>query len=105
MTNTRGRLGTARRKDIFSLLLRGSVFLLPACGAVGAVARYPGRNIVIIDFGTATTVEAVNSKQEYLGGAIVPGLGISMRALEQNTARLPKVEIVRPDINDQLGYI
>jgi type III pantothenate kinase len=65
-------------------------------GAVGAVARYPDRNIVIIDFGTATTVEAVNSKQEYLGGAIVPGLGISMRALEQNTARLPKVEIVRP---------
>ena len=65
-------------------------------GAVGAVARYPGRNIVIIDFGTATTVEAVGSGQEYLGGAIVPGLGISMRALEQNTARLPKVEIVRP---------
>ena len=65
--------------------------------AVGAVARYPDRNLVIIDFGTATTVEAVNSQREYLGGAIVPGLGISMRALEQNTARLPKVEIVRPD--------
>ena len=65
-------------------------------GAVGAVARYPGRNIIIIDFGTATTVEAVSSRQEYLGGAIVPGLGISMRALEQNTARLPKVEILRP---------
>jgi type III pantothenate kinase len=65
-------------------------------GAVGAVARYPDRNIVIIDFGTATTVEAVSSSQEYLGGAIVPGLGVSMRALEQNTARLPKVEIVRP---------
>lgn len=66
-------------------------------GAVGAVARYPGRNVIIIDFGTATTVEAVSSSREYLGGAIVPGLGISMRALEQNTARLPKVEIVRPD--------
>lgn len=66
-------------------------------GAVGAVARHPDRNIIIVDFGTATTVEAVNSKREYLGGAIVPGLGISMRALEQNTARLPKVEIVRPD--------
>jgi type III pantothenate kinase len=65
-------------------------------GAVGAVARHPGRNIIIVDFGTATTVEAVNSSREYLGGAIVPGLGISMRALEQNTARLPKVEIVRP---------
>ena len=65
-------------------------------GAVGAVERYPDRNIIIIDFGTATTVEAVSSSREYLGGAIVPGLGISMRALEQNTARLPKVEIVRP---------
>jgi type III pantothenate kinase len=65
-------------------------------GAVGAVERYPDRDIIIIDFGTATTVEAVNSGREYLGGAIVPGLGISMRALEQNTARLPKVEIVRP---------
>ncbi|MCW8924954.1 MAG: type III pantothenate kinase [Xanthomonadales bacterium] len=66
-------------------------------GAVGAIARHPDRNIIIADFGTATTVEAVNSKREYLGGAIVPGLGISMRALEQNTARLPKVEIIRPD--------
>lgn len=65
-------------------------------GAIGAVSRYPDRNLIIIDFGTATTVEAVSSAQEYLGGAIVPGLGISMRALEQNTARLPKVEIVRP---------
>jgi type III pantothenate kinase len=66
-------------------------------GAVGAVARYPDRDIIIIDFGTATTVEVVSADREYLGGAITPGLGISMRALEQNTARLPKVEIVRPD--------
>ena len=65
-------------------------------GAVAAVARHPGKNIIIVDFGTATTVEAVNARQEYLGGAIFPGLGISMRALEQNTARLPKVEILRP---------
>ena len=65
-------------------------------GAVAAVARYPDRNIVIIDLGTATTVEAVSSNRDYLGGAIVPGLGISMKALEQNTARLPKVEIVQP---------
>jgi type III pantothenate kinase len=64
-------------------------------GAVGAVARYPDRHIVIIDFGTATTIEAVSAGREYLGGAIAPGLDISMRSLEQNTARLPKVEIVR----------
>ena len=67
-----------------------------AC-AVGAVDRYPGKDLVIIDFGTATTIEAVNAEREYLGGVIVPGLSISMRALEQNTARLPKVEIIRPD--------
>lgn len=66
-----------------------------AC-AVGAVDRYPGEDLVIIDFGTATTIEGVNAEREYLGGVIVPGLSISMRALEQNTARLPKVEIIRP---------
>lgn len=66
-------------------------------GAVGAAARYPERDVVIIDFGTATTVEAMNADREYLGGSIAPGLGIAMRALEQNTARLPKVEIVRPE--------
>jgi type III pantothenate kinase len=66
-------------------------------GAVGAVERYPDRDIIIIDFGTGTTIEAVSAEREYLGGAITPGLAISMRSLEQNTARLPKVEIVRPE--------
>lgn len=66
-------------------------------GAVGAVGRYPDEELVIIDFGTATTVEAVSAEREYLGGVIVPGLMIAMRSLEQNTAGLPKVEIVRPD--------
>lgn len=66
-------------------------------GAVGAVARYPDRDVIIVDLGTATTIEAVSAGREYLGGAIVPGVSVSMRALEQNTARLPKVEIVRPD--------
>jgi type III pantothenate kinase len=65
-------------------------------GAIGAVARYPDRDVIIVDLGTATTIEAVSAGREYLGGAIVPGLSVSMRALEQNTARLPKVEIVRP---------
>ena len=66
-------------------------------GAVGAVARYPEQDVIIVDFGTATTVEAVSAQREYLGGAIVPGVLVSMNALEQNTARLPKVEIVRPE--------
>jgi type III pantothenate kinase len=66
-------------------------------GAAGAVALHPGNDVIIIDLGTATTVEAVSADREYLGGAIAPGLLISVRALEQNTARLPKVEILRPE--------
>lgn len=65
--------------------------------AIGAVARFPGRNILIVDFGTATTVCAVTKDREYLGGIITPGIHTSMAALESNTARLPTVEIVRPE--------
>jgi type III pantothenate kinase len=64
--------------------------------AIGAVARYPGRNVLIIDLGTATTLCAVTKDKEYLGGIIAPGIHMSMAALESNTARLPVVEIVRP---------
>jgi len=54
-----------------------------------------------VDFGTATTLCAVTKDKEYLGGVITPGLNISMEALESQTARLPTVEIVRP--NEVLG--
>ena len=46
--------------------------------AIGATNRYPDTNLIIMDFGTATTVEAVNSDKEYLGGAIIPGVRIGM---------------------------
>jgi type III pantothenate kinase len=64
--------------------------------AIGAIARFPGRNVLIVDFGTATTVCAVTRDKEYLGGIITAGIQTSMAALESNTARLPTVEIVRP---------
>src|SRR5215469_12009273 len=64
--------------------------------AIGAVGRFPGRNLLIIDFGTATTLCAVTAEKEYLGGIITPGIYTSMSALESNTARLPTVEILRP---------
>ena len=64
--------------------------------AIGAINRFPGRNILIVDFGTATTLCAVTRDKQYLGGIITPGLAISMTALESKTARLPAVEIVRP---------
>lgn len=64
--------------------------------AVGGLIRFPNRNLLIADFGTATTLCAVSKDKEYLGGIITPGIQISMSALESKTARLPAVEIVRP---------
>lgn len=64
--------------------------------SIGAVERFPGRNLLIVDFGTATTLCAVSKDKDYLGGVITPGIRTSMAALESNTARLPVVEIVRP---------
>ena len=64
--------------------------------AIGAVHLYPGRHVIIVDFGTATTFDVVTATRDYLGGMIVPGIGIAMEALEKNTARLPTVEIVPP---------
>lgn len=63
--------------------------------AVAAIEKY-GAPLVIIDFGTATTFCAVNSKKEYLGGAISPGIKISAQALFDRASKLPKVEIVEP---------
>jgi type III pantothenate kinase len=64
--------------------------------AIGATHLYPGRNLIIVDFGTATTFDVVRGSRDYLGGIILPGLRIAMEALEKNTARLPTVEIVPP---------
>lgn len=64
--------------------------------AIGAVSRFPRQNLILVDFGTATTLCAVNAEGEYLGGIITPGVQISMAALDAGTARLPTVEIVKP---------
>lgn len=64
--------------------------------SIAATYLYPGKNLVIIDFGTAITFCAVSKHCEYLGGLISTGLQIAMKALEQNTAKLPKVEIIHP---------
>jgi type III pantothenate kinase len=50
----------------------------------------------VIDFGTATTFDAVSENAEYLGGTIAPGLKVSLDALVEKTAQLPKVELVQP---------
>ncbi|MBM3284588.1 MAG: type III pantothenate kinase [Candidatus Aminicenantes bacterium] len=63
--------------------------------AVAAFEKYGGPCIVV-DFGTATTFDAVTGRGEYLGGAIAPGIQISAEALYLKTAKLPRIEITRP---------
>ncbi len=63
--------------------------------AVAAVHKY-GAPCIIVDFGTATTFDAINARGEYMGGVITPGITISSDALFARTARLPRVEIKRP---------
>ncbi|MBI3910404.1 MAG: type III pantothenate kinase [Armatimonadetes bacterium] len=73
-------------------------------GAVGAdrlvdaiaVLRRYGAPAVVVDFGTATTFDAISARGEYLGGAIAPGVGISLEALFRTAAHLPRIEIARP---------
>jgi type III pantothenate kinase len=65
---------------------------------VNGVAAYQkyGGPCIVLDFGTATTFDAISSKGEYLGGAISPGVGISTEALFQNAAKLPRIELIKP---------
>ena len=63
--------------------------------AYAAVRKY-GAPIIVVDFGTATTCDAVSSKGEYLGGIIYPGIKISMDALYEKASKLPKIEILKP---------
>jgi type III pantothenate kinase len=64
--------------------------------ALAAYTKYGGP-IVVIDFGTAVTYDAINKEGDYLGGAIAPGVEISLDALVSQTAMLRRVEPVAPD--------
>lgn len=63
--------------------------------ALAAFTKYGGPAIVV-DFGTATTFDAISEAGEYVGGAIAPGIQISARALYERTARLPRIELSAP---------
>jgi type III pantothenate kinase len=63
--------------------------------SVAAYERYK-EACIVVDFGTATTFDCVSKRGEYLGGVITPGLGIALDALCAKTAKLPKVELVKP---------
>jgi type III pantothenate kinase len=70
---------------------------------VNAIAAYetfgrttPRHPLIVLDFGTATTFDAVSAKGEYLGGAICPGVQISADALFQRASRLPRIDVRKP---------
>lgn len=63
--------------------------------AVAALNRFGG-NVVIIDFGTATTFDVVSEKGQYIGGVIAPGINLSIEALHMAAAKLPQVAVAKP---------
>lgn len=65
--------------------------------AIAAVRRHPARDLLVVDLGTATTIEVITATGDYLGGAILPGVGVSAETLASHTAKLPRVEIARPE--------
>jgi len=64
--------------------------------AVAALDKYAGP-LIIVDFGTATTFDAISASGDYLGGAIAPGINISMEALFRTASKLPRVPFTRPE--------
>ncbi|MGX1191461.1 type III pantothenate kinase [Metabacillus sp. SLBN-84] len=64
--------------------------------AVAGIHLYGGP-LIIVDFGTATTYCYINEEKQYMGGAIAPGINISTEALYSRAAKLPRIEIARPD--------
>lgn len=64
--------------------------------AIAGSHAFPQQNLIIVDFGTATTFAAVSARREFLGAVIQAGIRTSMKALQLNTEQLPSVQIVKP---------
>lgn len=84
----------------------GNAYLTPEtlgrdrlAAAVGAATLYPGRNVLIVDFGTAVTIDLVTSDGTFRGGCISPGMKTRFRALHDYTAKLP---LCAPTESDEL---
>jgi type III pantothenate kinase len=75
----------------------GADRLVNGIAAFEAYGRGMNRPLVVVDFGTATTFDAISAKGEYLGGAICPGVQISADALFQRAARLPRIDVRKPE--------
>src|SRR4029077_16761637 len=74
----------------------GADRIVNAIAAYERVGTSGERPFVVVDFGTATTFDAITAKGEYLGGAICPGVQISADALFQRAARLPRIDVRKP---------
>jgi type III pantothenate kinase len=74
----------------------GADRIVNGVAAYEAYGRASGTPVIVVDFGTATTFDAISAAGEYLGGVICPGIGISADALFQRAARLPRVDVRRP---------
>jgi len=73
-----------------------------AVNAVAAHARYSG-DLIVVDFGTATTFDVVDFNGAYKGGIIAPGINLSLDALVGNTAKLPRIAIEAPRSDSVIG--
>lgn len=73
-----------------------------ALNAIAAHSKYEG-DLIVIDFGTATTFDAVDFTGAYKGGIIAPGINLSLDALVNNTAKLPRIAIERPSSDSVIG--
>ena len=66
-------------------------------GAIAATNLHPDKNLIIIDLGTATTFDIIAKDRSYMGGMIIPGIYLAMKSLSDNTAKLPPVNILKPE--------
>src|SRR6478735_1436145 len=73
-----------------------------ALNVIAAHAKYPG-DLVVIDFGTATTFDVVSSSGAYAGGIIAPGINLSLDALVSAAAKLPRIAIEAPESDSVIG--
>ncbi|WP_226700719.1 type III pantothenate kinase [Qipengyuania gaetbuli] len=73
-----------------------------ALNTIAAHEKYEG-DLIVIDFGTATTIDAVDFTGAYKGGIIAPGINLSLDALVGNTAKLPRIAIRKPDNDSVIG--
>ena len=73
-----------------------------AVNAIAAHANHPG-DLIVIDFGTATTFDVVDYEGAYKGGIIAPGINLSLDALVAAAARLPRIAIAAPETTDVIG--